>query len=846
MTVLPGFFQRGATRLAALCLGVLIFVVPGSRGQEHSDDSEDGPRKHFLTFQATYRGTATKSSADQFRKSDETIEVNTRFSGRIQVRPEEAPDLDTSPEAQMKRAAEIQAAVMAGDLEKLKQAAPKLLVTWFPVGDQVEITATVSETLTSIASQTEQGESRASSDRRTQSYRGQKVFPGSFGNAFVKIRAEEKKYDIQFMLMPDMAETMEAVTETIVTEHREEGNNRHEQTENKVPLDMGPGQLVLGYSNYQIAAEAKGLSFTGEEKELIGHAQIPVPKPANWPGSWDIVLDVSWQIDVKLPPLELIVTADGYREWRPEGNIKKPNDAGNSLTVRAKLKPKVGGEKLVARVKEIRFELRNTSREPGVCMNWPINAKDHDCDLRLAPVGGGTLKKEKQVLEVSNLRRDKDGNPYADASVESYDFGGRAELHVACVLADGREIVGRFRDQAEELDVVRLPRRERDDWIASSWREKKGVIGVAASDDDESIDGNPYRGDGYTLYEEYRGFAVNGRPVEGEPKKKDLCILNLIGSDAWPGIHLFENATELRVIHRLTRAEMPETRVMNANHRDAPHLAKEQHGVIMRTGKAKQIGSNGAVTIFTQLNREGRPAITKEILMPPADAGYSDFNRPWNLPPDDQAIAYDRAVAHELAHSVGGIHHGVGDFKYIATYLPAGDPRNRLGRASLFVFFNDGPKYMNVRRENPDEDFLVAEGPRLEAELQSVEQGTGVYAGVPQAKRAKIASRMADYVWYVGEKHGECSGDEQCLMRYYFDHLYRSEKDRSTFYLVTPGTEDVGNILCRSSAGHTTNSPNHQPQPRFFEASKDLKCGNCFARICPNDSIPPGPRADGL
>jgi len=27
-------------------------------------------------------------------------------------------------------------------------------------------------------------------------------------------------------------------------------------------------------------------------------------------------------------------------------------------------------------VKNIRFQLLDTSREPGVCMNWPLNAKD--------------------------------------------------------------------------------------------------------------------------------------------------------------------------------------------------------------------------------------------------------------------------------------------------------------------------------------------------------------------------------------------------------------------------------------------------------------------------------------
>ena len=65
---------------------------------------------------------------------------------------------------------------------------------------------------------------------------------------------------------------------------------------------MGPGQLVLGYSNYMMSAEVKGLPLVGDTKELIGHTRIPVPKPDGWDDSWDVGLEVSWQIDVTLPP----------------------------------------------------------------------------------------------------------------------------------------------------------------------------------------------------------------------------------------------------------------------------------------------------------------------------------------------------------------------------------------------------------------------------------------------------------------------------------------------------------------------------------------------------------------
>ncbi|HET7535597.1 MAG TPA: hypothetical protein VFJ90_04030, partial [Candidatus Didemnitutus sp.] len=531
--------------MVALSTVVLALGSLASRAQDRSDEQPDGAKKHYLTFQLSYRGSAERSSEDAAGKREQKIEVNSRFSGRVEVKPSEVYDLPTSPEAQLKQMEALQKAVASGDVEKVKQATPVSLVTWFPKGDQIEITGTISETLTRIASQSEKGESRASSDRKTERYRGQKVFPGNFVNASVKIRADEKKYDLQFMLMPDMAATWDAVEATIVTEHREEGNNRHEESENKVPLDAGPNQLQLGYSNYQIAADVKGQPLAGEANELIGHTLIPVPKPSDWTGSWDIVLDVSWQIDVTLPPFELIVTAPGYEQWRPEGNIKKPAEIGNRLMARATLQPKEGGEKFVPRVKHIRFELLDTSREPGICLNWPLGAKDANYDLRLAPVSGGTLGKDDQSLEVLEPKRNEDGNAYAEVEIDSYDFGGRASLRVVCLLADGREIEGVM---AGEQEMPRLPKLKGPGWIAESWRNATQAGNLPDDDDNEKVAGQTHNGDGYTLYEEYRGWVIQGKHVSGDPLKKDLLVRNEIGADAKGGIALFGRVSKLRVL----------------------------------------------------------------------------------------------------------------------------------------------------------------------------------------------------------------------------------------------------------------------------------------------------------
>jgi len=62
---------------------------------------------------------------------------------------------------------------------------------------------------------------------------------GDIVNAFVKIHPEEKRYDLRFTLMLNMATTMEAGHQTLVSDHKEEGHDTHAESEANVPLDTG-------------------------------------------------------------------------------------------------------------------------------------------------------------------------------------------------------------------------------------------------------------------------------------------------------------------------------------------------------------------------------------------------------------------------------------------------------------------------------------------------------------------------------------------------------------------------------------------------------------------------------
>lgn len=411
----------------------------------------------------------------------------------------------------------------------------------------------------------------------------------------------------------------------------------------------------------------------------------------------------------ELDDVAVEIKIEDYEKWRPRGSIQNPAKPGNMLTTRATLVPKGARSRPLPEIERFRFLLVDVSREPGVCLNWPLQAKDKDYDLRFAKHPTGTLSNSDLTLEVKDALRDERNRPYAETIVESFDFGGRATLRAICTLADGREVEGTLVDTDE---IPRLPQMSGPGWIAESWKKEKKVQALADDDDNEAVSGQMYTGDGYTLYEEYRGWVVAGQHVEGEPLKKDIFVMNKIGADAIGGIRLFEQVAKVHAFHKLRPNEMVELamvysdaeanakgeRIMNLNHRDAPHRV-DQHAVIIenRSGFRSSGGRTDAVSNNDRRNLAFRPGKVRAIGMEVRTVSDGIFSLAsgtsiYNLSAADAARAYDRGVAHELLHAVGVDHHGEGSHRATFYFQGAGDPTNPTKK----------PRY--VRRIPPDDD----------------------------------------------------------------------------------------------------------------------------------------------
>ena len=596
-------------------------------------------------------------------------------------------------------------------------------------------------------------------------------------------------------------------------------------------------------------------------------ADLPPGPPTELQAEWryqnstDVIID--YQARVILVPeykdVELIVEIEGlaaggksvaYEQWIPRGTVT--GAAGSHLKVKARLQAKDGGPAKV-HVENFYFTLNDTSREPGVCLNYPLKAaKSAAPDLKFIP--GGETDAERQQLDLPTST-DNPEHPHAETQIDCFDFGAWSTLSVTAELADGRTITGHLIGDSGAIRMT-LPKRTGGSMIADAWKKEHGIT---AGDDDDSEklpNAGKYPGDGFTLYEEYRGFVVNGQHLEGDPEKIDFFVRNFIGGDARPGIGLFAKVTGAEVHDRLRNSEFDETkRVMNANHHQGAHHV-DQHGVFLRTDP----GRDGAEAFFTNYAVRGRPVLCTRILVQQKGALTPTFTSE-NVPLADLVQIYDLAIAHELLHAVGVEHHGLPNTYLNVSFMFFDDPRNSTGKP--YFYFADpypSPPPVEITDEKTGRSLAVMLEPDLllAREVMRPEYLRGAVefrrsffpeklpSGLTERElrdalqkdaNQKLDALIGNKSWELGAQHGCCSGAQECLMRYFLAKVYEKEGGwRAYYYISAKRTEHLGFELCRSSVGTGINSSDNKPQSRYGNTYDGW--GSCADWIVFNDSAP--------
>lgn len=196
---------------------------------------------------------------------------------------------------------------------------------------------------------------------------------------------------------------------------------------------------------------------------------------------------------------------------------------------------------------------------------------------------------------------------------------------------------------------MQIPLDHNKNHIADAWEEE---VSNAGGDDPRSdADLTPYgdgdRGDGFSFYEEYRGFMTKRGHVRTDPLVKTLFIESKVPNSS-PGIDLFSAASGIEV-YEIKENQMDKDRVVNFN------------GV--RGGYANVTAQHGLRMKEARLDREypGKSVGGESVLGPPPKKvdwvkiqwNYGKFFKKENL---------DASVAHELGHAVGMDHHGEGNY----------------------------------------------------------------------------------------------------------------------------------------------------------------------------------------
>lgn len=493
---------------------------------------------------------------------------------------------------------------------------------------------------------------------------------------------------------------------------------------------------------------------------------------------------VSWVLAHKVE-YDLEVTPAGYDTWRPKAGADELT-RGNSLLVNATLKRK-DGKKLDSPARKFVFTLVRRSSEPGVMMNWPPLAaiKPDEPDLRFDPDMNKPFKLKVGGDRGSEATTPEGNHETASAWVSSYDWGAYGVLAVEAVLPSGRRVLGHLVNDPDRFEILIPKRSGPDDPIAEVWRRQHDVVGIDARDDsDASPAGDDHPGDGLTLYEEYRGFRVNGKHLGTDPKKKDLFVVNEVGTQAAErGILLFRKASGL-AIHLIREDEIDDYGI-NRNSSER-FQNQSQHGVIVENAPREQTEYSDA-----------------EFPRMPGRTLFASMAR--NLLATHGLAQYAITLAHELGHTCWLKHHGDSDIGHARWELRPDGGVLELARGLVSTRGADGGAPIVL---------LLGDGS-------------------PPPAGANLD--LPDERWWVGGPHGQHSGVDDCLMCYDAANSVQAySRNDARYRLGDQEEQKMKSRFCSSSQGTGVNAPGGTfDHPRYGDAAPNR--GNCTAHLCIND-----------
>lgn len=352
------------------------------------------------------------------------------------------------------------------------------------------------------------------------------------------------------------------------------------------------------------------------------------------------------------PDVELIVTPQNYDTWLPEPD-RTTLTPGSVLNVSLKLQGR-NGIATNKKVKSFELKLLNTSREPGITINFPVNSTNESADLKFLQQPDAVITDTASQGMVIMCRP---ARQTADFKIGAYDGGGWTILTADAILDDDTRVQGRLLVSNGETEI-RIPKREPNSKIAEAWL--KLYENPGEMDDKESSKGNSNNGDGFTAYEEYRGAIVDGKFKRFNPKRKELGIVATKADFALfdEGLGWFKTSSDLEPVRfDFDKDEIAPDGKLNMNKKTAHDY--DQYALYLLNGGLEE-GTLGIVYSLTN-----KPDLPAQIISVVADwnqiqGAYQ--KRVTVTRPDVLKFSLKeylaQTVAHEMGHAVNIWHHG--------------------------------------------------------------------------------------------------------------------------------------------------------------------------------------------
>ncbi|NLJ26378.1 MAG: hypothetical protein GX354_13295, partial [Firmicutes bacterium] len=267
-----------------------------------------------------------------------------------------------------------------------------------------------------------------------------------------------------------------------------------------VPRPQGsPEFSISGHASWEFIPDLLGLLTPSSQPTSADDNQ---GKEHSIEGS----LEVSYTITYTRYPAELelvIVPPKDYEKWMPEAD-EDAKSRGNSIEFYVELRDKTHpGQYLPEQEAKFEFKLVDTSREAGICLNYPSKDKAQKTyDLRLSPDSGLIVSEDGQSAHTENYER------AAVVLIDSFDWGAYGRLQVTATTKDGQTLVG-YLEHNEAQKEVTIPLDQNNNHIADCWEKGHNLYDQSLpSDWDESPKPEKQKanGDGFSLFEKYRGF----------------------------------------------------------------------------------------------------------------------------------------------------------------------------------------------------------------------------------------------------------------------------------------------------------------------------------------------------